>query len=308
MEINNSSNPLVSVVVVAYNSSATVLETLDSIKNQTYRNIELIITDDASKDDTVSLCNKWLDANGERFVLAKVVTNEKNTGISANANRGCFASQGEWIKIIAGDDKLFPSCVEDNVNFIQCNPHVDIVFSCLKAFGDGDNDTISYLNSIIWTKPNKLNIQDLHMLECYYNIFGTPTSFFSKSLFLSLGGFNYNIPLIEDWPFWVKVTKHYKVIVMDRVTVWYRVHNKSISRHNEDKNNPYFENLKLCKWENIKYMRKISPLFGALGYLDYKIEYHNNIMWRFLGLSRYINPYYYKRKRINKIIFPLYDC
>ena len=68
MEMNNSSNPLVSVVVT-YNSSATVLETLDSIKNQTYKNIELIITDDFSKDDTVALCQSWVDTNKERFLI-----------------------------------------------------------------------------------------------------------------------------------------------------------------------------------------------------------------------------------------------
>ena len=176
----------------------------------------------------------------------------------------------------------------------------------LGSLGDGDIEPINHLNSIIWTKPNILNKRELHILECYYNVFGTPTSFFSKSLFLQLDGFNEHIPLFEDWPFWVKATKYYKVKVMDRLTVWYRIHNTSISR--SDNNNRYLNNLRLCKWNNIKDMRRVSPLFGILGYLDYQIEYHNTIIWRFLGLSRYINPYYYVRKRINKRIFPLDSC
>ena len=308
MKDKKKSTPLVSVIILTYNSSEYVLETLDSIKAQTYNNIELIVSDDCSQDDTVQRCIEWVHKNEKRFVHCKLLNIDRNLGTSANCNRGVMNSKGEWIKLLAGDDLLLPNCIEDNVMYIQNNPDTDIVFSCLKAFGDGDNDTINFFNNIIWTKPNKLNRRNLHMLECYYNIFGTPTSFFSKSLFLRLGGFNNDIPLIEDWPFWVKVTRYYKVIVMDRTTVLYRVHNKSVSRYNNNKSNPYLENLKLCKWGNIQYMRRISPLFGVLGYLDYKIEYHNNIMWRFLGLSRYINPYYYVRKRINKMIFPLHSC
>ena len=297
------SNPLVSVVILTYNSSDYVLESLNSIKAQTYVNIELIVSDDCSQDDTVQHCRKWIQENEKRFVHCELLTVDYNSGTSATSNRGVMSSTGEWIKLLAGDDLLMPKCIEENIMFIQNNPDIDIVFSCLKAFGDGNIDTINHMNSIIWTKPNMLNKRELHILECYYNVFGTPTSFFSKSLYLRLDGFNERIPLIEDWPFWVKVTKSHRVMVMDRFTVWYRIHNKSISWSNN--NNRYLDNLRLCKWNNIQYMRRVSPLFGILGYLDYQIEYHNNIMWRLLGLSRYINPYYYVRKRINKSIFPL---
>ena len=58
---------LVTVVVVTYNSSKYVLETLDSIFEQTYKNIELIITDDGSSDNTVELCREWLTHYGDRF-------------------------------------------------------------------------------------------------------------------------------------------------------------------------------------------------------------------------------------------------
>ena len=59
-------NPLVSVVVITYNSCKYVRETLESAKMQTYRNIELIVTDDGSTDATVDICRKWLEANGDR--------------------------------------------------------------------------------------------------------------------------------------------------------------------------------------------------------------------------------------------------
>ena len=97
--------PLVSVVVMSYNSAATIAETLDSIKAQTYQNLELIVTDDCSPDGkTLEIIQNWLDANGSRFVYADLVTTDKNTGVSGNINRGVAKSHGEWIKSIAGDD------------------------------------------------------------------------------------------------------------------------------------------------------------------------------------------------------------
>ncbi len=98
--------PLISIVVVTYNSAKYVLETLESAKSQTYQNIELIVTDDYSTDDTVAICQKWLNKNKARFVRSQLVTSEKNTGIPANLNRGIKASKGEFIKPIAGDDTM----------------------------------------------------------------------------------------------------------------------------------------------------------------------------------------------------------
>ena len=101
-----TNNVLVSVVVLTYNSSTTIIETLNSVKEQTYSNIELIITDDASSDTTIDICRQWLDLNGKYFFNFCLITVEFNTGLPANCNRALNASKGEWIKFIAGDDSL----------------------------------------------------------------------------------------------------------------------------------------------------------------------------------------------------------
>lgn len=69
--------PLVSVSVITYNSAKTVIETLDSIKAQTYQNIELIVSDDCSTDNTVEICRDWLTKNEKRFVRMELITVEK---------------------------------------------------------------------------------------------------------------------------------------------------------------------------------------------------------------------------------------
>jgi len=113
----NSSDPLVSVIVVAYNSSDFIIDTLQSAYDQTYRNIELIVTDDCSRDNTVDLVKNWAESHKDRFVRFELVPGIGNKGIPANCNKGLKAARGEWIKFIAGDDILMKDCISDHVNF-----------------------------------------------------------------------------------------------------------------------------------------------------------------------------------------------
>ncbi|MCR4854035.1 MAG: glycosyltransferase family 2 protein, partial [Prevotella sp.] len=126
--------PIVTVVVYTYNSSEFVLETLDSIKQQTYPDLMLCISDDCSSDSTVELCKKWIEENKDRFIKTKLLTFDSNTGISANANRAWDACETEYIKDIAGDDLLLPNCIQDYVDYIQDNPDAVVVFGRVKSF------------------------------------------------------------------------------------------------------------------------------------------------------------------------------
>lgn len=72
-------NPLVSIIVITYNSAKYVLETLESAKAQTYQNIKLIVSDDCSTDNKIEICRKWLEKNKGRFVRTELITVEQNT-------------------------------------------------------------------------------------------------------------------------------------------------------------------------------------------------------------------------------------
>ena len=120
--------PLVSVRVVTYNSSKTVEETLDSIYNQTYSNIELIISDDCSKDNTVAICRNWIELHKERFVRTEMITVDKNTGVTGNVNRSEEACKGVWVKGIAGDDVLMPNCIQIYMEYVNNHPETVVLF------------------------------------------------------------------------------------------------------------------------------------------------------------------------------------
>ena len=96
----DASKPLVSVFIVTYNSSDYIIEALDSVRNQTYPNIELVVSDDCSTDNTVPLVKDWMKSYGSCFSRTEIVVAPKNQGIPSNYNRAVNACHGEWLKMM----------------------------------------------------------------------------------------------------------------------------------------------------------------------------------------------------------------
>lgn len=220
-------SPLVSIPVITYNSAKTVLETLESIKAQTYPNIELIISDDCSKDNTVELCSEWIANNQERFVRTQIVTVDNNTGVSANFNRADAACCGVWVKPIAGDDILIHTCIEDNVRYINEHKEAVVVFSRVEAFGENQDVVEKYKGNGVFdysffTKSTEEQWESLVYDDAHIP---APTSFYNKEAIEKSGVKNdERLPLIEDEPKWINLLKAgIHLHFFDRETVMYRV-------------------------------------------------------------------------------------
>ena len=224
--------PLVSVPVITYNSSKFVLETLESIKAQTYQNIELIISDDCSADNTVELCKKWVDKNRERFVRTQIITSEVNTGVSANLNRAEAACQGEWVKGIAGDDLLMPNCIADCVEYVQQNTNIIYLFGRIETFGASDEKHKYFSEKVFDYSFFDLDVDgQLERLVFGENCVPASTFFYNRQKSIDLGIRNdERIPLLEDWPKWINILeKGVKLDFVDKVVTKYRIHENSLS-------------------------------------------------------------------------------
>lgn len=216
---------LVSVVVVTYNSADYVIETLESIKAQTYEDIELIVSDDASTDDTIILVKQWLDGNKNRFVKYRVVESETNTGITPNINRGVVATTGEYIKPIAGDDLLYSDCIEKLLEYVL-KENLNFAYSKVSSFSDSHND---YEAKIIKYEKLGYEIFEQDVKQQHRTLLtGFPMStiglFLKREFIISIGGFDEKYKMMEDYPFAVKVTSlGYKLNLLHEYVVKYRV-------------------------------------------------------------------------------------
>lgn len=221
--------PLVSIIVITYNSSKYVLETLESAKTQTYKNIELIISDDGSTDETLRICQEWLDKNQDNFVNTQLITVDKNSGIPANCNRGVKASQGEWIKLIAGDDILLEDCISINVSHAIIS-NVALYFSNVEVFNNDSiltESTSNYNKVAKWFGSKKKRAK----IKCYNRypvMLNVPTFFIKRNVIIELGYYDERFKLLEDQPFLLKMlNSNYDIEHINKTTVRYRFHESS---------------------------------------------------------------------------------
>lgn len=227
--MTNNQNPLVSIVIITYNSSEYVLETLESAKQQTYENIELIVSDDCSTDNTVAICREWLEKNKSRFVRTELITVEENTGIPANVNRGYKKAQGEFIKGIAGDDILLPNCVEDLVNAI--GDDFIITGICQAFYMNQDGKKISKTkglksNESFFSLPPHLQHKKLLTGKFMPS---TPSMLLRRELVEKAGFFIERYRYMEDFPFLLKCTSiGVKIKQLPKVVVEYRTRHDSM--------------------------------------------------------------------------------
>lgn len=255
-------NFLVSVTVLSYNSSATIIETLESIKSQTYQNIELIVSDDCSSDNTVELCHKWISSNRGRFVRTELLTVDKNTGVSANGNRALAACHGLWQKGIAADDILLPNCIEDFVLYVIKNPEAKWVSSYVRVYRDYFDDENCIKRKGIYSKlffdyPVE---QQLHLMV-RRNVLYAPSLFFNVAMKREVGGYDTKY-IAEDYPFYIHaLEKGYKCYFMPKESVGYRIHD-SIVHSKKHLFNYHFqvEARKMRKDLSFKYMTKKEKL------------------------------------------------
>ena len=215
---------LVSVIVVTYNSSRYVLQTLESILRQTYYNIELLVSDDCSTDNTLSICNDWVTKHQSRFIRTLVLQTPTNGGICKNYNFALKYANGGWIKYIAGDDILEDNCIERFV--VNVRPSIFLYTCIAKHYHNESGKTELYSTRIPDTSAW---CQARYMLKYLYGING-PTIFVERKHLVDIGGFEEKYPMIEDWPIAIRfLTQGLRIGIIDEPLVQWRIYTDSIS-------------------------------------------------------------------------------
>ncbi len=268
----SSSSDLVSVVVVTFNSDPVIAETIKSIYEQTYENIELIIQDDHSSDNTMETARKWCEDHkaDERFVRISISSNDENLGTSRNLNEGCRHATGRWIKEMGGDDLLTRDCIEKNVSFVtRLNEDVLVISDVIGFYENASGKRVeqpfySNIKGPYFRKFNRRNAKQQYRMVLHEYCIDSPTFFYSRRSLENIGGYDTRYFLMEDWPFVVKWTKNGRCIrYMEEPTVYYRMgdpdtvkgttffnleHEKRIQRFKEDEIYPNISRLDILYW------------------------------------------------------------
>lgn len=221
--------PLVTIGLITYNSAEFIEETLNSIYKQDYENLELIVSDDCSTDNTVDLCRTWLSKYDSRFKRVKLITSEKNTGLSGNSNRAFNEAQGEWYKSFDGDDIMASNAISSYVQFINDHPEARQVCARVRNFNskaEWDSRKIDLLTRFVCRGSATAKTQ---LPVITKTLFFRGTSHFARTdVIKSVGAFDERFPMLEDHPLFIRlIGAGFKVYFIDKPLVKYRVRDDS---------------------------------------------------------------------------------
>lgn len=219
--LNNRISGLVSVVITNYNHVKYIVNCLDSIKKQTYENIEIIIIDDASTDNSVEIINNWIEANNQSLQKQNFITFislPRNSGFAAASSLGFSLTRGEFIACQDSDDLSDPKRIEGQVVFLKENPNIKVIGTNYSIF---DDSCLNIKPAGNWLKYGVDNIKDIYSKGGHCVCYGT--ILFYGELFDKLGGLTRKLTGAEDYEFIAKLLP-YGVENLPDILYYYRPH------------------------------------------------------------------------------------
>lgn len=227
--------PLVTVVAICYNQEKYVEATLNSIKAQTYSNIQLIISDDGSTDKTKEIVRRWIATN---FPSAIFLDHKVNQGITKNYNSTLPYITGEYVKLIGCDDVLLPDTIEVLMQmFSDLSEEFGVIYSDMYRI-DEEGKLIDEVG-IVEKRGHQVYSGYVYK-EMIQKPFVTAASMiFRRAVLDKLKRFNEKV-FYEDHDFYLRASKYFKFYYIPEKLVQYRVH--SGSQINSSSRIRYFHN------------------------------------------------------------------
>lgn len=207
-----NTNPRVSVIIPSYNRAHLIGRAVQSVLNQTYKDFEIIVVDDASTDNTEKVVKSFSD---ERIRYA---WHKENRGGAAARNTGIKIAQGDYIAFLDSDDIWLPEKLEKQIQvFKDASLKVGVVYT---GFWRIEGDKKTYIPSSKITQKQG----DIYQSLLKRNFIGTPTAMVRKECLLRAGMFDEYLPRLQDWELWIRISKryHFKCINEPLVISYYQ--------------------------------------------------------------------------------------
>jgi glycosyltransferase involved in cell wall biosynthesis len=220
--------PLVSIICLCYNHEEFVEETLTSVWKQDYEQIEVIIVDDGSTDNSVAVIQNYLKNHPCPFPI-KTLFLRQNLGNCAAFNRGWKESNGAYIIDLATDDILLPSRVSSQIAYFQQLPEdYGVVFTEAKYI-DHRGRSLGYHFAEKYKRIRPVPTGDVYQEVLSRYFISSPTMMYKRKILQHLGGYDEQLAY-EDFDFWVRSARSFKYAYLDECTTLVRKPNVSMSK------------------------------------------------------------------------------
>ena len=217
--------PKISVLIPSYNHENYIKEAIESVLNQTFQDFELIIIDDGSTDKTVDKIKEFDDERIQLYVF------EKNQG-APNAINNCIKrAKGEYIAYISSDDVWELDKLEKQVNFMEKNPSIDVLFTKVSFIGenseilDENSSNVELYNFYkdIFDKNNRSREEWLKRFFLKGNCICHPSILIKKEIYDIVGLYDERLANLPDFDMWVRICFNHDIYILDEKLVRFRI-------------------------------------------------------------------------------------
>lgn len=230
---NNKEEPLISIIIPSYNHQLYIGKAIESVLLQTYKNLEIIIIDDGSKDDSINVISRY---NDSRIKFIK----QENQGAHNAINNGIMLAKGDYIAILNSDDlyeeKRFSIMLKEMRNAdaeFACS-YINVIDSTGKVLGEkkGWNNMEPWM---IEHPEKSFKVSDDFKYNLIINNFTSTTSnfLFSRKLYEKIGGMR-NLRFVHDWDFALRAAEVSKCIIVRKPLMEYRIHDSNTISKNRN--------------------------------------------------------------------------
>jgi glycosyltransferase involved in cell wall biosynthesis len=239
--------PLVSICIPTYNGASYLQEALDSVSAQTYKNIEVIISDDKSVDATLEILERFC----ESVNIPVYIYQHQPAGIGANWNNTIEKANGVYIKFLFQDDILYPTCVEEMVTTILQHDDCKMVacqrdFIRMQEMNDPDIDEwiqryknlqhqFPAVEGDFFKVTKKMFAQEWFKTSPLNKIGEPICVLFERALVDELGCFDEKLEQILDYEYWYRVLAIYPIVIIKKDLVSFRIHKTQATNVNRSK-------------------------------------------------------------------------
>ena len=284
-EHSNNSRPLVSICIPTFNGEEWLRNCLNSALHQTYDHLEILILDDVSTDDTVSIARTFRD---ERI---RISVNPRNRGLVGNWNECIRLAQGSLIKLLFQDDTLYPECIEKMLGMFAADPHLGLVFARRDIVVEPDAPAELARQLVANYSEPHLKFAALRKVTSGRQLFAEhlgkelysscivepPSTLIRKTVFQELGLFNTRLHQICDIEMWLRIMFYYDIGFVDEKLLSYRFHGQAATASNHATGKNKYDRFWLLE--------------GLCSHAEIKEAYPEIVKWRDDLLAHYTHSF-----------------
>ena len=204
---------LISIIIPTYNSEKYIRRTLESLRSQIYKKIEVIIVDGLSNDTTLNIVNEFHD-------IVNSIISEKDNGMYDAINKGLKIAKGDIITYLNSDDYYHITTLQNVNNYFILNKEISIVYGTLFYVNQSDQ---------IIKKIKSVSFNQKVLLSLWFCYIPQPCSFFRREVIKSIGEFNTQYKLASDFDFFLKASMIFKISLDKKIFSYHRRHTDSLT-------------------------------------------------------------------------------